>query len=394
MKQINKLSKKIEIPLCVPEIRKNEWLYIKKCLDENWISSFGEYVERFERSVAEYLGVKYAVSCINGTSALHIALLVSGISPDEEVLIPALSFVAPANAVRYIGAWPVFIDVSLNSWQMDPQKTIEFLTKECTAKHGKLVNKHTRRFVRGILPVHILGQAVDMDSILDIAKRFNLVVIEDVAESLGAIYKSRKVGTLGSISCLSFNGNKIITTGNGGMIVTNNIKWANKARYFINQAKDNPLEYIHNEIGYNYRLSNINAALGVAQMEKLDEYIAKKKRIASRYNAGLCNIGGITLMANVKWSKPSFWLYTILVNAKNYGVNSRVLLAKLCKNHIESRPFWHPLHSLKPFKQCYAYQIKVANRLYRDGLSLPSSVNLLAEEQAFIIESIKEFAKK
>lgn len=382
------------IPLCIPEIRGNERLYIEDCFNKNWISSVGKYVERFEHSVAEYLGVRYAVACVNGTVALHIALLVSGIQSGDEVLVPALTFVAPANAIRYVGAWPVFIDVSSDTWQMDPQRVIEFLSKGCYSRNGRLINKHTKRIIRGILPVHILGHPVDMDPILDIARRFNLAVIEDATESLGAVYKGLKIGTLGDITCFSFNGNKIITTGNGGMIVTNNKQWANKARYLINQAKDNPLEYIHNEIGYNYRLSNINAALGVAQMEKLDEYIAAKLKIAARYNEGLSNISGIVLPVNAKWAESTFWLYTILIDRKSYGSDSRSLLRKLSRMGIDCRCFWHPIHTLRPFRQCYAYNINVANRLYRDGLSLPSSVGLLPREQNFVIESIRKYRKK
>lgn len=378
------------IPLSVPEIGGNEWKYIKECLDTNWVSSAGQYVEKFEQAVANYLGRRYAVACINGTSALHIALLVSGIKPDDEILMPALTFVAPANAIRYVGAWPVFIDVQPDIWQLDPQKVHDFLTKECEYRKGCLVNQNTNRTVRAIMPVHLLGHPVNMNPIIDIARKFKLVVIEDAAESLGALYKERHTGTIGDIGCFSFNGNKIITSGGGGMLLTDNQKWVDKARYLITQAKDDSLEYIHNEIGYNYRLTNIQAAMGLAQMECLEEYIAKKRCIAQRYNEGLNNISGIMLPVEAEWAKSIYWLYTILVDADKYGVNSRKLLHKLKSMNIQTRPFWHPIHTLKPFKQCYAYKIEVVDELYQNALSLPSSVGLKWQEQDKVVETIRK----
>jgi len=382
-----------QIPLSAPEIRGNEWRYIKECLDTNWVSSAGRYVEKFEETVANYIGRKYAVACVNGTSALHIALLVSGIKPDDEVLVPALTFVAPANAIRYIGAWPVFIDVHYDIYQMDPQKVIDFLTRECRYSQGKLINRHTKRVVRAILPVHLLGHPVDTDPLLEIARRFKLIVIEDAAESFGALYRGRQVGALGNIACFSFNGNKIITTGGGGILLTNNQKWADKARYLITQAKDNSLEHIHKEIGYNYRLSSIHAAMGVAQMEYVEEFITAKRCIAERYNKGLSGLSGITLPVEAPWAKSIFWLYTILVDAVKYGMGSRDLLRKLEEVNIQSRPFWHPLHTLKPFRKCYAYKVKVADKLFCNGLSLPCSVGLQKENQQRVIEVIRKMRK-
>ncbi|NQU17117.1 MAG: LegC family aminotransferase [Candidatus Saganbacteria bacterium] len=382
------------IPLCVPEIRGNEWLYIKDCLDTNWVSSVGEYVNRFESSFANYLGVRHAVACINGTAAIHISLLLLGVQSEDEVIIPALSFVAPANAVRYLGAWPVFIDVDPNSWQMDPNKLVEFLMNECDWVDGKLINRHTVRQIKAVLPVHILGHPVDMDPILEIAGKFDLRVIEDATESLGAFYKKRKVGTLGDIACFSFNGNKLITTGGGGMLVTNDESLAKRARYLITQAKDDQLEYIHNEVGYNYRLSNIQAAMGLAQMEKLDEYIEAKRKLALRWNEGLSSLPGVVCPISAKWAKSVFWLYTILINKDKYGIGSRELLKELNDSGIQARPFWHPLHLLKPFKNSYSYKIEIANRLYSEGLSLPSSVGLKQEEQDKVIEVICRLKKE
>lgn len=387
-------SIKKTIPLSEPEIRGNEWKYIKECLDTNWVSSVGKYVDQFEHLMADYLVRKYAVACVSGTASLHIALLVTGVKPDDEVILPALTFIAPANAVRYVGAWPVFMDVQPDVWQMDPQKVLDFLNKECQQQNGRLINRNTGRRVSAIMPVHILGHPVDMDPILELARRFKLFVIEDAAESLGATYRGKPAGALGDIACLSFNGNKIITASGGGMLITDNQAWADKARYFTTQAKDDPLEYIHHEIGYNYRLSNIQAAIGVAQMQNLGRCILAKRRIAARYKEGLGDLAGITLPIEAEWAKSSFWLYTVLVDAGGYGMGSRDLLYRLKDANVQSRPLWHPIHTLRPFAMCYAYKITVANQLYRDGLSIPCSVGLQQEAQDRVIQVIKESGGK
>ncbi len=277
------------IPLSVPELGGNEWLYVKECLDTNWVSSAGPFVDRFERMVAAFVGARFAVATASGTAALHLALLVAGIELDDEVIVSSLTFVAPVNAIRYIGAWPVFIDAEPNHWQMDSQKVADFLTTQCIWANGELRNKSTGRRVKAILPVHILGHPCDMDPIVQIARKFELVVIEDATEALGARYKSRTVGKPGDVACFSFNGNKIITTGGGGMIVTDNERWAEKAKYLSTQAKDDPIEYIHDEIGYNYRLTNIQAALGVAQMEQLDKHIAANYTMIHNYGVRINN---------------------------------------------------------------------------------------------------------
>ena len=380
------------IPLCEPKLFGDEWEYLKDCLNTNNISSVGPYVNQFETIFEKYLGQGYhAIACINGTAALHIALLVAGVQPDEEVIIPALTFIAPANTIRYVGAWPVFIDVEHSYWQLDPQKVYDFLTEQCHVQKGVLINRNTGRKVVAILPVHILGHPVDMDPILEVAKRFNLIIIEDAAESLGAIYKGKRVGTLSDIACFSFNGNKIITSGGGGMIVTQNRSWAEKVRYFTMQAKDDPLEYIHHEIGYNYRLSNLQAAVGVAQMQHLNECIRVKNNIAKIYKKGLANISGIIHPITASWATSIFWLYTILIEPNVYGINSRQLYQKLRENNIQSRPFWCPLHTLRPFVKCYAYKIEVAEKLYKSALSLPSSVGLTETDQKYVINSIWKY---
>jgi perosamine synthetase len=289
------------IPLSVPALRGNEWKYVKECLDSNWVSSAGPFVGRFERMVAGFVGTKYAVSTQNGTAALHVALLVAGIQPEDEVLVSTLTFIAPANAVRYCGAWPVLIDAEPTYWQMDPQRVIDFLERDCDCASGRLRNRATGRRVRAILPVHILGHPVDMDPILELAARYRLLVIEDASESLGVKYKGQMTGSLGDMACFSFNGNKIATTGGGGMIVTNNEEWARKARHLTTQAKVDEIEYVHDQVGYNYRLTNIQAALGCAQLEQLPGFISAKRHIAELYLDHLSRRPGIIPLKEPPW---------------------------------------------------------------------------------------------
>lgn len=377
------------IPLCVPEIRGNEWKYIKECLDSGWVSSVGSFVDRFEQELAAYVGAKHAVATVNGTAALHVALLVAGVQPDDEVLISTLTFIAPANAIRYVGAWPVFIDADPTYWQMDAEKVEAFTVNECRWRNGQLFNKVSGRRVKAILPVHILGHPCDMDPILEVARKYNLVVIEDATESLGAKYKGRMVGHLGDIACFSFNGNKIITTGGGGMIVTDNEAWAHKAKYLTTQAKDDQAEYIHNEIGYNYRLTNIQAAMGCAQLELLDDYVQAKRRIAGFYTEAFQKIKGIRPMHEATSAFSTFWLYTILVDPTMYLKDSRTLLKDLKIAGIETRPLWQPLHQSRAHSGCQAYQCNIASWLYTNALSLPCSVGLTRRQQQLVIDMVQ-----
>jgi len=381
------------IPLVVPEIRGNEWKYVKDCLDTNWVSSVGSYVERFERMVAEQAGTGYAVATVNGTAALHVALLLAGVQPDDEVLVSTLTFIAPVNAIRYVGAWPVFIDAEPAYWQMDPARVTEFLEHGCRWSGGKLYNRQTGRRVTAVISVHILGHPVDMDPILEVAKKFGLKVIEDATEGLGAKYKGRSVGSLGDIGCFSFNGNKIITTGGGGMIVTNNEEWAHKAKYLTTQAKDDPIEYVHGEVGYNYRLTNVLAALGCAQMEQLSSYVNVKRTIAARYADRLQNLPGIETMKGASWASSTFWMYTILVNEREYGMNSRVLMRTLDSKKIQCRPLWQPIHRSPAHAKQNPETLPVAEQLVERGLSLPCSVGLTEAEQERVMGAIFEFRK-
>jgi perosamine synthetase len=384
-------SEILPIPLSAPEIQGNEWKYVKDCLDSGWVSSVGEYVNRFEQMIARSVGAPFCVATSSGTSALHIALLVSGVQPDDEVLVSTLTFIAPVNAIRYAGAWPVLVDAESQFWQIDPQKLSDFVRKHCVVSNGALRNRRTGRRVKAILAVHILGHPADMDEVVSLAREFGLTVIEDASECLGAKYRGRSAGTLGDIACFSFNGNKIITTGGGGAIVTSNPEWAAKAKYLTTQAKDDPFEFVHGEIGYNYRLTNVQAAIGCAQVEMLREYIAKKRTIASRYELGFRDTPGISVMPQAAWAQSTYWLYTILIDDRQFGMGSRELLGKLNDAGIQSRPLWQPMHQSPVHCQAETTTCETADRLYAGAVSLPSSIGLSPSDQEQVIESVKRW---
>ena len=378
------------IPLSVPEICGNEWAYVKECLDTGWVSSVGSYVERFEADMARATGTRFAVATVNGTAALHTALLVAGVAPDDEVLVSTLTFIAPANAIRYVGAWPVFIDADAATAQMDPARVEEFLERRCTWSAGRLVNRETGRRVKAVIPVHVLGHPVDMDPILTLARARGLKVIEDATESLGATYRERRVGQLADVACFSFNGNKIITTGGGGMIVTDDEALAKKARYLTTQAKDDAVEFVHNEIGYNYRLTNVLAAIGVAQLERLAEYVERKRRIAARYSEACAGIPGLTLLGEAPWARATSWMATARVDEKAFGVDSRALLRALEERRIQTRPLWQPMHLSPAHAGSPRCGGEVAEALNRECLTLPCSVGMTEPDQGRVIEALRQ----
>ncbi len=353
------------IPLNIPQISGNEWKYIKECLDTNWVSSAGGYVDMFEEKFRNYIGTERAVVTVNGTAALHLALIDLGIQPGDEVIVSSLTFIAPVNAIRYTGAVPVFADVCRDTFVMDADGIEELITPKTKA----------------IMPVHIYGHPVDMDVIMDIAARHNLYVIEDATESLGSKYKGRNTGTIGHVGCFSFNGNKLITTGGGGMLVSNDKGIGGRAKYLSNQAKtvmENG-SFIHEEAGYNYRMPNILAAMGVAQLENIDAFIGVKRVNAEFYSKLLKEVKSVTLPVEKPWAENVNWLYSVIIE-KDFPVSRDELIKILQLNDIEARPFFMPVHSMKPYKDCRHGDMKNTDELSEKGINLPSSVSLNSEQ--------------
>lgn len=372
------------IPNAVPYLGGNEWQYLKECLDTNWVSSAGPFVDRFEREVAAYVGAPHAVATASGTAALHVALLLAGVEPGDEVLVPALTFVATANAVRYCGGVPVFMDVEPRTWGMDPGKVREFLTRECEGRGGRLVNRSSRRTVKALLPVHLYGHPVDLDPLLELAGRFALVVVEDAAEALGARYRGRRVGAHGRLGCLSFNGNKIITAGGGGMVLTGDGALADRARALTTQAREPGPEWLHREVGFNYRLTNIQAALGLAQLEQIERFIEAKRATARAYTGALERLGGAEPLGEAPWAFSTFWMYSVLLDPARYG-DVRRLIEAAAAEQIQLRPLWYPLHRQPAYAGHQAYRVEVADRLHARGVSLPCSVGIAPEERERVI---------
>ena len=325
----------------------------------------------------------------SGTSALHIAALVSGIGTGDEVISPAVTFIAPLNAMRYAGAWPAIVDVEPDFWQLDAREVRRFLVEDCERRGEALVNRHTGRRVRAIMPVDILGHPVDLDAIHALAEEFALAVIEDATESLGARYKERPLGQRSPVTCFSFNGNKLITTGGGGMLVCDDEATAKRARYLATQAKDDPFEYIHSTVGYNYRLTNVLAAMGCAQLEQVDAFVAKKRAIAARYAEAFRDVPGITPMREAPWAFSAFWLFTVLVDEGKFGIGSRALLRKLADAKIQARPLWQPMHQSPAQTGAWSRPCPVAESIHARALSLPCSVGLTDADQERVIAAVR-----
>ena len=381
------------IPLSVPSIQGNEWKYVKECLDTEWVSSAGSYVNSFEEKICEYTGAKHAVAVVNGSAALHISLIVAGVLPDDEVIVPTLTFIAPVNTIVYAGARPVFMDCD-EYYNIDAIKTVEFIREKTEFRDGYSYNIETGRRVSAIIPVHIFGNAVKMKDLVEICLERNIRIIEDATESLGTCYTSgefagRHTGTIGDIGCYSFNGNKIITTGGGGMIVTDNAEYAERFRYLSTQAKDDPVRYIHNETGYNYRLTNIQAAIGVAQLEKLPEYIENKKSNFARYKEAIESIDGLHLAEVPDYADQNHWFYSLQIDRDRYGRDREGLMEHLAGNSIQARPVWELNHRQKMYRDDAVYDIEKAMKLWEITLNIPCSVNLGADEINRVIEVLE-----
>jgi perosamine synthetase len=382
------------IPLSVPNVGGDEWTYVKECLDTGWVSSAGRFVDRFEEEFANAIGAKHAVSTSSGTAALHLALLAQGIELGDEVIMPSLTFIAPANAVRYVGAWPTFLDVDRNCWQLDPESVERFLRQGCDMRGDAVHNRHTGRRVTAILPVHLLGTPVNMGPMRELAREFGLRIIEDATESLGATYRAEPLGSRSRTACFSFNGNKLLTTGGGGMLTTDDELLAKRAKYLSTQAKDDPIEFVHGEVGFNYRLTNVQAALGIAQLQRLPEFLLTKRRIAQAYTESLSSLPGLSCMAHPPWGQSAFWLYTVVIDPNEFGFGSRQVMKALADDGVESRPLWQPLHLSPAHRGSFSERCDNAEYLAERCLSLPCSTGLSARHQARVIESLRTIAQR
>lgn len=350
----------------------NEWKYLKECLDTNYVSSVGPFVEKFERSIAAFTGAKNVIATVNGTSALHVALILGGVKPNDEVLVPAFSFVATANAVRYVGAFPHFVDIEERTLGIDCGKLKEYLQSITKMEHGFCINKVTGKKISSIVPMHTFGHPVDLEGILEIAEIFNLSVVEDAAESIGSKYKNQHTGTFGQLGVLSFNGNKTITTGGGGAILTNDDEIAEIARHLTTTAKiPHEWKYDHDEIGFNYRMPNINAALGYAQMERIEIKIEKKRMLFKKYQKAFKNIPEIKIFEEPNSCLSNYWLQSIILREDCSSHRDEILNATN-KFGFGTRPAWTPLNRLMPYLNSQTMDLQVTNSMWQRIINLPS----------------------
>jgi perosamine synthetase len=364
------------VALHEPRFAGNEWVYLKDCLDSTFVSSVGRYVDRFEADLAIYTGARHAVAVVNGTAALHVALQLAGVRAEDEVLIPALTFVATANAVAYCGAIPHFVDSEACTLGLDPLALREYLSAATEMRGGWCVNRATGRIIRAVVPMHTFGHPVDIDGVLALARDFHLEVIEDATESLGSTVHGKHAGTFGRMGVLSFNGNKVITTGGGGAILTDDVELARHAKHLTTTAKlPHRWAYVHDEIGYNYRLPNINAALGCAQLEQLAGFVESKRRLHQRYQAAFADIPEARLLAEPEGCRSNYWLQTLVLEKSAANLRDELLQATNDAG-LMTRPIWELMNRLPPYQACPKMELPVAESLERRVINLPSSALL------------------
>ena len=362
------------IPLHEPTFHGNEWDYIKECLDTGWVSSVGSYVDRFEKDLETFTGVKHAVAVVNGTAGLHASLVVLGIERNDEVLIPTLTFVATANAVSYCGAIPHFVDSEMETMGVDPVKLDNYLSDLVVIENGQSINRKTGRRIKALIPMHVFGHPVKIKEISKICEKYHLALIEDAAESLGSYVENRHTGNFGKVSVVSFNGNKIITTGGGGAILTNDSEIAKRLTHITKTSKvPHSWEFIHDEVGFNYRLPNLNSALGCAQLEELPNFLKSKRELAQAYNQAFKNNEFVRLFTEVDGYKSNYWLNAIILNDEYISERDNILRA-LNENNIMARPIWRLLNKLEPYKDCPKMSsLECAEKLEASVINIPSS---------------------
>lgn len=382
------------ISLHEPTLMGNEKKYLNECISSNWISTSGRFINLFEKKVCQYTKSKYAVAVNSGTSALHLSLLLSNIKPGDEVIVPTISFIAPINAINYCRANPIFMDVD-KFLNIDISKTITFLENETFTKKKFTYNKKTKKKISAIIVVHVFGNLVNLKQLIKICKKKNINLIEDAAESFGSYYKNFKdtkhAGTIGKFGCLSFNGNKTITCGGGGVILTQKKELADKARYLATQAKNKPVEFVHNNIGYNYRMTNLHAAIGVGQIENINKVLKNKKKIFQLYVDKISKINGISMILHPNYCSANNWINLIQLNKIKYKKNIKQLIKIFSTNKIQVRPIWFLNHLQKPYVNCQRYNIINAQKFLDSVLCLPSSTSLNNIKINKIVNILKKY---
>ena len=362
------------VPLAVPVFVGNEKKYLNECIDTTFVSSVGKFVDRFEDDMAKYTGCKRAVVCVSGTNALHMSLMLAGVERDDEVLTQALTFIATCNALSYIGAHPVFIDVDRDTMGLSPVAVREWLTKNAEMKDGQCYNKHTGRRVRACVPMHTFGHPVHLDELVEVLNEYNIPLVEDAAESIGSLYKGKHTGTFGKVGALSFNGNKTITTGGGGMMLFNDEELGAFAKHITTQAKiPHRWEFRHDHIGYNYRMPNINAALGCAQLEHIEEYVASKRETAKAYEEFFKDIPDIEFFVEPKNTRSNYWLNVVILKDKEA---QQSFLQYTNDNGVMTRPIWELMNRLPMFEKCENDGLKNTIWFADRVVNIPSSVKL------------------
>ncbi len=362
------------VPLSVPKFVGNEKKYLNECIDTTFVSSVGKFVDRFEEDMARYTGAKKAVVCVNGTNALHMALMLSGVERDDEVLTQALTFIATCNALSYIGAHPVFLDVDLTTMGLSPEAVKDWLAKNAELRDGVCYNKRTGRRVKACVPMHTFGHPVRIEELLAVCEEYHIALVEDAAESIGSLYKGKHTGTFGKVGALSFNGNKTITTGGGGMLLFMDEELGKLAKHLTTQAKvPHRWEFRHDHIGYNYRMPNINAALGCAQLENLDLFIAEKRQTAAAYKEYFANVDGVEFFAEPEHCRSNYWLNAVLL--PNREAQQKFL--QYTNDHgVMTRPIWELMNRLPMFENCETDGLKNTQMFADRVVNIPSSVRL------------------
>lgn len=380
------------IPLSVPNLKGNELNYVAQAIQDEWVSTGGSFIQKFEEKIAKYVHVDQAVACQSGTAGLHLSLLLAGVERDTEVIVPTLTFIAAVNPVKYLGAEPIFMDCDDNL-TMDIDKLEAFCKNECVLTKDGLINKETNRIIKAVVVVHVFGNMANMEKLIEVAEKYQLKVIEDATEALGTYYTEGKyegkfAGTIGDFGVYSFNGNKIITTGGGGMLVAKDNRLAEQARYLSTQAKDDPVYYTHDNIGYNYRMTNLQAAVGVAQLEQIEKFIETKKKNYELYKEHINKIEGLSLLPFKSGIRPNYWFYSLKIEKEKFGLDRDQVLKRLAEQKIQTRPIWGLIHEQKPYIKNQTYQIEKAYEYRESILNIPCSSNLTEKEVKTVLEKL------